>query len=87
MKQVIQENEANIIDEMLGKKVLIHCAMYHYAGEVVAIDSDFLKLKNPKIVLNSSVDEDEHTTAKKFKTSSIIIAKSFIEMVTEDDRD
>jgi len=87
MKKLVEQSEENLLDYYLGKNVLIHGAMYHYAGKVTAIDSDykFVRLENAKLVLNSSVDEDTFEKSKDFKSTTILVQVAFIEMVNERD--
>jgi len=87
MKQLIEHSEENLLDYYLGKNVVIHCAMYHYAGKITAIDSDykFIKVENAQLVLNSEVDKSGFEKSKTFKSTTILIQVEFIEMVNERD--
>ena len=47
--QVIEvDNEG--FNAFLGKTITVFCAVYIYTGDVIGVNSTFIKLKNPKIV-------------------------------------
>ena len=85
MKQLVKETKDNLIDSYLGKTVLIHGAIYHYSGEVTAIDEHFVKLENSKLILNSDVDKEGFENAKDFKKGKgvILVGREMIEAIFE----
>ena len=85
MKSIVRESNETLIDSYLGKTVLIHGAIYHYSGEVTAIDDHFLKLENSKLVLNSDVDKEGFENYKDFKKGEgvILVGREMIEAMFE----
>ena len=85
MKTIIKETSDSLIDFYLGKTVVIHGAIFHYSGEVVAIDENFLKLEKAILVLNSEVDEEGFKTSKTFKKGAgvVLVGREMIEAIYE----
>lgn len=46
----ITEVENEGLSALLGQNVVILCAVYIYAGELVGVNDKCIKIKNPKIV-------------------------------------
>ena len=50
MKKLIDVDENEGLESLLGKTVLLMCANYFYTGELVSVNHSCVKLKNPKII-------------------------------------
>ena len=52
MKKIVSvvEVEGEGLEALLGKKVILMCMNYFYAGVLEGVNSDFVKLSDPQIV-------------------------------------
>lgn len=51
MKKIIEINNDQLsMEDLLGKNITIFCGNYFYTGELLAVNTEFIILKNPKIV-------------------------------------
>jgi hypothetical protein len=50
MKKIIETNDAEGLDLLLGENVLILCLSYFYAGKLVGVNESYIKLENAQIV-------------------------------------
>jgi hypothetical protein len=69
MKKIVSvvEVEGEGLDALLGKKVILMCMNYFYAGVLEGVNSDFVKLSDPKIVY-----ETGDWSSKQWKTAQSI---------------
>ena len=50
MKKVIETDESEGLESLLGEKVLLLCANYFYAGKLVGVNDTYIKLEEPSII-------------------------------------
>jgi hypothetical protein len=50
MKTIIMETEGEGLTKLMGRKVLLLCANYFYAGVLSGVDAEQVKLTDPSIV-------------------------------------
>lgn len=57
MKQLVQavEVEGEGLEALLGKNVTIWCECYIYTGELIGVNSDFVKLRGAKVVYETGL--------------------------------
>lgn len=62
MKKIIEvTNNQLCMEDLLGKNITVFCGNYFYTGELVIVNSEYIALKNPKIVY-----ETGELTSKKW---------------------
>jgi hypothetical protein len=64
MKRLIEHVDNEGLESLLGEYITLWCECYIYAGKLVGINSDDVKLENPSIVY-----ETGPLTSKGFKDS------------------
>lgn len=50
MKVLVETKEGEGLESLIGKEVTFFCINYIYVGKLVGVNSDCVKLENPKIV-------------------------------------
>ena len=59
MKRIMESSDAEGLEASLGKQVLLMCAAYFYAGELVGVSPEFVVLKKASIVYETGDWKDE----------------------------
>ena len=49
MKQYVEVNGEGL-EGLMGQTITLFCMSYFYTGQLVGVNTEFVKLKNPKIV-------------------------------------
>lgn len=70
MKVVVEENEGEGLDALLGLPVLLLCGNYFYHGKLVGVNETVVKLSSPSIVYETG---DWKET--KYKNAQLLPAK------------
>ena len=50
MKQLIETSNESYLESLIGKPVVVWCLNYIYAGTLVGVDDDCLRLTDAKVV-------------------------------------
>jgi len=50
MKTIVETNETEGLESLLGEEVTLWCECYIYAGKLIGVNSSFVKLTDAKIV-------------------------------------
>jgi hypothetical protein len=80
MKQIIDVNEASILDKYLGKIITVFCCRYIYAGKLIKIDSKDIVLADPKIVYETGAfSSNDWKDAQSLDTNEWAISLQSIE--------
>ena len=53
MKQYVE------VDGLMGQTITLFCMSYFYTGQLVGVNTEFVKLKNPKIVYEGGAFTDK----------------------------
>jgi len=84
MKKLVEIDENEGLESLLGKTVLLMCATYFYTGELVGVNDSCVKLKKPKIVYDTGEWTDEKwSDAQSMEVEFFYIQISFIESFGE----
>jgi hypothetical protein len=80
--QIVEvENEG--FNAFLGKTITLFCAVYIYTGEVIGVNSTFIKLKNPKIVYETGAFDEPKWKDAQALPNEIYVQTDMIEMFGE----
>jgi hypothetical protein len=80
MKRLVEEVENEGLLGLMGQTITCFCANYFYTGELVGVNTDDIKLKNPKIVYQTGDwGNQEWSDAQALPTVYIYVRTSFIE--------
>jgi hypothetical protein len=60
MKVLVETQEGEGLESLMGKEITLMCMNYFYAGKLVGINADCVKLKNPKIVYETGDFTEKH---------------------------
>lgn len=83
-KTPIEEIGGEGLESLIGKQVIIFCAVYIYSGKLVGVNATCVKLENPKVVYETGT-----FTNKEWKLAEVLgqkhhyIATSMIESFGE----
>ena len=84
MKRVIETNEKGGLEAMLGEKVILLCANYFYAGELRAVNADFVELKDAVLVYETGAwNTGGYQDAQRLPGKTWYVRTSFIESYGE----
>ena len=84
MKRVIETNEKGGLEAMLGEKVILLCANYFYAGELSAVNADFVELKDAVLVYETGAwNTSGYQDAQRLPGKTWYVRTSFIESYGE----
>jgi len=76
--QVIEvENEG--LNGLLGQTVTFFCAVYIYTGKLVGVNTDYVKLENPKIVYETGSFSEKNWKDAQALPNEFYLMKSMIE--------
>ena len=59
MKVIIENDEKEGLESLLGKQVLLMCAVYFYTGKLVGVNETCVKLENPSIIYDTGPWSDQ----------------------------
>ena len=84
MKVLVEQVDGEGLESLLGKEVTFFCINYIYAGKLVGVNSDCVKLENPKIVYETGAfNEKNWKDAQALPNKFFYIAKQAIESFGE----
>ncbi len=67
MKKIIETDEAEGLEALLGKRITVFCAAYIYTGKLVGVNASCVKLTNAAIVY-----ETGELTEKQWKDAQLL---------------
>jgi hypothetical protein len=73
MKKIIETTCSIGLDSLLGEEVLLLCANYFYAGELIAVNGEAVELKDASIVY-----ETGEWSAKSWKDAQKVGGSIFV---------
>ena len=84
-RNVVRQREGEGLECLMGKEVTFFCINYIYAGKLVGVNADCVKLENPKIVyetgaFTSNSWKDAQALPKKYWYVAMQSIESFGEM-------
>ncbi len=80
MKVLVETKEGEGLEALLGKEIAFFCMNYIYAGKLVGVNFDCVKLENPKIVYETgSFSEKNWKDAQVLPHKYWYIARQAIE--------
>ena len=80
MKKVIETEENEGFESLLGDRILVMCANYFYSGMLVGVNDDFILLKDPSIVYETGKwSESGYSNAEKLHVDFWRVRIEFIE--------
>ena len=80
MKIITETKEAEGLESLLGETVLIICACYFYTGNLVGVNSSYIKLEDASIVYETGPWGDKsYKDAQKLPTKHHYVAIGMIE--------
>lgn len=59
MKKIIETQEKEGYENLLGERITLFCCRYIYTGKLVGVDDTTLKLENPGIVYETGSFNDK----------------------------
>ena len=85
MKKIIECEDQEGLDSLLGQVVTLFCMNYFYTGKLVGVNTTCVKLENPKIVYETGEFgnkdwKDAQALPKKYWYVQIVAIESFGEM-------
>jgi hypothetical protein len=84
MKVLIENQEGEGLEGLMGQEVTFFCMNYIYAGKLVGVNDDCVKIENPKIVYETgSFGEKDWNDAQALPHKYFYIQKSSIESFGE----
>ena len=84
MKVLVEQREGEGLEALLGKEVTFFCINYIYAGKLVGVNTDCVKLQNPKIVYETGAFGDKKwKDAQELPHEFFYIARQAIESFGE----
>ena len=72
MKILVDENGPDALESLMGQECTFFCINYIYAGKLVGVNKDCVKLENPKIVY-----ETGEFTSKNWKDAQSLPHKHY----------
>lgn len=80
MKTIVEEVSGEGLESLLGKEVLVFCAIYIYTGILIGVNDSCIKLRGSKIVYETgSFDEPEFSNAQSLTCDIWYVNQSMIE--------
>ena len=80
MKKIVEENENEGLEKLLGETVTLFCSNYFYNGELIGVNSTCALLKDPKIIYETGKwDDKEWKNLQSMNMENLYIQKSSIE--------
>ena len=80
MKVLVETQEGEGLESLMEQEVTFFCINYIYAGKLVGINTDFVKLENPKIVYETGAfTEKNWKDAQALPNKHFYIARQAIE--------
>ncbi len=84
MKKIVEIDENEGLESLLGKTVLLMCATYFYTGILEGVNETCVKLKDPKIVYDTGDwSKEQWADAQSMDVKSFYVQTSFIESFGE----
>ena len=59
MKRIVESSDAEGLEGLLGKQVLLMCASYFYTGELVGVNENHVVLRSASIVYETGDWKDD----------------------------
>lgn len=80
MKKIIEIDTRQELEEYLGKQLFVFCGTYFYTGKLIAINDNFLILKDPHIVYETGEwGNKSWNDCQKLPTSELCIRLNSME--------
>jgi hypothetical protein len=80
MKMIIEENNKEGFEALLGKRVLILSAGYFYEGKLIGVNETCVKLSDPSVVFNvGEWGDSDYEDIKKMKQDFWYVSIGLIE--------
>lgn len=80
MKVLVETKESEGLDGLIGEEITFFCLNYIYTGKLVGVNTDCVKLENPKIVYETgSFTEKNWKDAQALPNKYFYIARQAIE--------
>ena len=80
MKVIVETKESEGLELLIGEVVTIFCINYIYTGKLIGVNTDCIKLENPKIVYETGEFESKDwKDAQSLPNKYFYIAKQAIE--------
>ncbi|MFW9899892.1 MAG: hypothetical protein ACFFDY_01235 [Candidatus Thorarchaeota archaeon] len=80
MKRIIETETKQELEVYLDQQLFIFCGIYHYTGTLIAINDNFLILKNPYIVYETGAWQNKSwNDCQKLPTNELCIRLNSIE--------
>ena len=80
MKVLVETKEGEGLESLLGQEVTFFCINYIYAGKLIGVNTDCVKLENPKIVYETGAFSDSNwKDAQKLPHKYFYIARQAVE--------
>jgi len=84
MKVLVESIENEGLESLLGKVITLFCINYIYTGKLVGVNTDCVKLENPKIVYETGAFTDTNwKDAQALPHTHFYIARQAIESFGE----
>jgi len=75
----IELKEINSMEDLIGETYLFQCARYIYHGEVKAVNSDYITLKNASVVFNTGDYSNDEAEDKQSLPNGVSVLRVSIE--------
>jgi len=80
MRMIIEENNKEGLDALLGKRVLLMTAGYFYEGKLVGVNASCVKIEDPSVVYETGKwTDDSYADIQKMNASHWYVAMGLIE--------
>ena len=80
MKVLVETKEVEGLESLIGQEVTFFCINYIYAGKLIGINADCVKIENPKIVYETGAfNEKGWQDAQALPHQYFYIARQSIE--------
>jgi hypothetical protein len=83
MKVLVKETQEEGLLALLGKRVTLYCVNYIYAGTLVGVNSDCIKLEDAELVYETGTHESKSFSNTGTFPNPVYVQKSAIEIFTE----
>ena len=80
MKKLIEIDENEGFEALMGERVTLLCANYFYVGKLIGVNTDCILLKDAAIIYETGAwDEKGYSDEQKLPTEKLYIQKAAIE--------
>ena len=80
MKKLIEIDETEGLQKLMGENVTLMCSSYFYTGKLVGVNDTCVLLKDPSIVYETGAwDKKDWADAQKLPSSELYVQTSHIE--------